>query len=806
MYLRGVAGLLLSLLVALSLVSYFVVSRRVEAQHRDAQLINVAGRQRMYSQRIALLGQQLALATDSGLRDSLRTDLQQATENMGRAHAQLIDAKSALYPPGTAAQDVQDLYFGNSALDDKVKSFLAAATRLQQKPDDQLSRADPDVIVLESAAQGSLLPALDTVVTIDGIHVEDRLTQLSRVSLISMVLSLVVLGVVGLGLLFPLIRRVEKTVTALEDERNFVQQVMDNLGQGLTITDARRRYSYVNPAFARMVGRTPEELIGVAPLDLALPDERPRLLEARARRAAGETSEENISFQLPQGGVIQTLTVVVPYPTKEGLNGIAVVTDLTERIQAEQELRQRDRLYRTVASNFPGGSLLLFDTSLRYTLADGQGLKAVGLSPEQLEGRTPDEVFSPDIAVQLVADYRRALLGEVTEREMTAPGRTYQVRTIPLRNGEHSAQDSDSPAEVTGGMSIAQDITQRREAEQALLRAGANTEALLEVSRLGQSDLSPEELALRTARVVARAADLDWAGLAIQEGDFVRSEVAWHSDPLRPGMRPFLEQLQSGLHRGQGLIWQVMQDTEAVFIDDYPQQPGALPLLVGVGIQNVAFLPLPRAGGQNDVMVLIRRLESRPWTGEDRALFEAAARTVQLSLERHDHVQELERAALIDALTGLGNRRAFERDLEQELERSRRSGESVGVLMVDLDGLKPINDQEGHDRGDALLISFAGTLSDCLRGEDRVYRLGGDEYAAILVRASLSARPTLELRVRRAVHLTRMAGFPAIDASAGLAFAPSEVQDAGDLLRRADERMYVQKQEHRQARRARSEP
>jgi len=791
--------------VALSLVSYFVVSRRVEAQHRDAQLINIAGRQRMYSQRIALLGQQLALATDSGQRDSLRIDLQQATEDMGSAHAQLIDANSALYPPGTAAQDVQDLYFGNSALDDKVISFLAAATRLQQKPDRQLSLSDPDLIVLESAAQGSLLPALDTVVTIDGIHVEARLTQLSRVSLISMVLSLVVLGVVGLGLLFPLIRRVDRTVTALEDERNFVQQVMDNMGQGLTITDARRRYRYVNPAFARMVGRTPEELIGVAPLDLALPEERQRLLAARERRAAGETSEENISFQLPEGGVIQTLTVVVPYPTNEGLNGIAVVTDLTERIQAEQDLRQRDQQYRTVARNFPGGALLLFDASLRYTLADGQGLKEVGLTSEQMEGKTPHEVFSSEVAAHLVADYRQALLGEVTEYEMTAVGRTYQVRTIPLRNGDDSARDGETQGGVVGGMSIAQDITRRREAEQALLRAGANTEALLEVSRLGQSSLSPEDLALQTARVVGQAADLDWAGLAIREGDFIRTEVAWHSDPLRPGMQPFLELMQSNFHRGQGLIWKVIQDTESLFIDDYPQQPEALSVLIEAGVQNVAYLPLPRAGGQNYVLMLVRRLERRPWTGEDRALFEAAARTVQLSLERHDHVQELERAALIDALTGLGNRRAFERDLEQELERSRRHGESVGVLMVDLDGLKPINDQEGHERGDALLTSFAGTLSDSLRGEDRVYRLGGDEYAAILVRATLSAQSTLETRVRRAVNLTRLAGFPGIDASAGLAFAPGEVNDAGDLLRRADERMYVQKQEHRQARRARLE-
>ena len=804
---RLAALLLLTVLALLSVMAFARVTGRVEAQQRDAQLINVAGRQRMLSQRVALLGQQMVLA-QQGQRQSLREDLAQALNQMAGAHRKLIDVHSSLYPPTTPAQDVRDLYFGASALDEQVRAFLLAGWRLQQAPERGLIPLNPDLVVLQSAAQGSLLPALDAVVTIDGIHVRERLLQLDGVALGSLLLTLVTLGVVGLGLLFPMLKRQEQAVADLERERDFVQLVMDNMGQGLSITGPDHLYRYVNPAYARMVGRTPESMIGMSSVELIVPTEHRGLMDARADRMAGRTSRQNITFRRPDGQDVPTLTVVVPYETGEGVGGIAVITDLSERTRTEQQLRQRDQLYRTVTANFPEGALMLFNSSLRYTLADGTGLKSVGLSAELLEGKTPSEVYPPEVAALLEADYRSALLGEVTERELVAERRFYLIRTLPLSNHPalEAPQTEAASGEVVGGMSIVQDITLRRQAERDLIRAGTYTAALLEVSKLTQSEMPPEEVAIHAARMVGKAGDVDWSSLVVKEGDHLRLVAAWENTERSGETDRFAEIMQEGLTRGQGVIWKVVQGQQGLFINDYCSQPGAHAPFVQSGVRSVAFVPLTTLGEQQFLYVAVRRGDLRPWTAEDQALFQAAASSVRISLERHHYLRELEHAALKDMLTGLGNRRAFEQDLERELERSRRSEDPVGVLMVDLDGLKQINDREGHERGDALLVTFAGTLSSSLRTEDRVYRLGGDEYAAILVRASASGRETLMQRVRNAVAKTRLADFPDVDASAGLAFSEDDDHQGSALLRLADERMYVQKQEHRHKNSSKSAP
>jgi diguanylate cyclase (GGDEF)-like protein len=105
-------------------------------------------------------------------------------------------------------------------------------------------------------------------------------------------------------------------------------------------------------------------------------------------------------------------------------------------------------------------------------------------------------------------------------------------------------------------------------------------------------------------------------------------------------------------------------------------------------------------------------------------------RRQRIGLSRRGDVAE--RKALFDALTGLRNRRAFDQDLSTEVARARRSGVTLTLVLADLDGFKEINDRWGHVHGDRCLRRVAGALSATLRGSDRGYRWGGDEFAALL--------------------------------------------------------------------------
>ena len=144
----------------------------------------------------------------------------------------------------------------------------------------------------------------------------------------------------------------------------------------------------------------------------------------------------------------------------------------------------------------------------------------------------------------------------------------------------------------------------------------------------------------------------------------------------------------------------------------------------------------------------------------------------------------MEAAALADSLTGLGNRRAFDRDLRRELARAARHDRRFSLALLDLDGLKAINDRDGHAAGDAVLRELAAALSAALRATDRAYRLGGDVFAV-----RLPETPPGDAEAA-------LAGLADSDVPAfswGVAAYPYEADSGAALLDLADRRLYDRK-------------
>ncbi|WP_234346622.1 putative bifunctional diguanylate cyclase/phosphodiesterase [Cellulomonas timonensis] len=154
------------------------------------------------------------------------------------------------------------------------------------------------------------------------------------------------------------------------------------------------------------------------------------------------------------------------------------------------------------------------------------------------------------------------------------------------------------------------------------------------------------------------------------------------------------------------------------------------------------------------------------------------------------------RLALLDSLTGLPNRRMLADRLHRAIETAHADGTRVGLVLLDVDRFKDINDSLGHDRGDELLEQVATRLRECLRDGDLVARLGGDEFAVLLpgVRSPADAEQ-LAHRVRGVFA----APFPLgdlplhVDTSIGVAVLPDHAQDGTTLMRMADVAMYTAK-------------
>lgn len=155
-----------------------------------------------------------------------------------------------------------------------------------------------------------------------------------------------------------------------------------------------------------------------------------------------------------------------------------------------------------------------------------------------------------------------------------------------------------------------------------------------------------------------------------------------------------------------------------------------------------------------------------------------------------------------DALTGLANRRSFERSLDREVDRVARTGESALVLMLDIDHFKRVNDSWGHPAGDIVIRTVARALAESVRPMDLVARIGGEEFGAILPNCPAAFAEVVAERLRVRVERTPIE-LPTgetiqVTISIGGAFAPQWVRSTAVLwLERADRKLYQAKTEGR---------
>ncbi|MBB6015375.1 diguanylate cyclase domain-containing protein [Deinococcus radiopugnans] len=327
-------------------------------------------------------------------------------------------------------------------------------------------------------------------------------------------------------------------------------------------------------------------------------------------------------------------------------------------------------------------------------------------------------------------------------------------------------------------LALAHELNAQQLRNADLQRSLAHAHVLEGVSSLMDLDLSPEETTLSAAALLGEALNADYIGLLIFEGGELRVEAAHQTPQVAPAMGA----LPAPRPDWSGSITRTLTDLRRpLYLDDYPSVPGALTTMVDAGVQQVAWKPLGTRGGVTSLLMAVR-LRDNPvtrWRGSDRALLEAAGRSVRGALDRRLEMQLARQEARHDALTGLLNRRALEEDLRQR----QQDGAPFLLAGLDLDGLKALNDQEGHAQGDKLLQVFARTLRMEVGKAGEVYRLGGDEFVILESVDEDAVHHAVDMAVLAARQVGALRG-----ASVGVAHSHEGEGEA--LLALADERMY----------------
>lgn len=200
--------------------------------------------------------------------------------------------------------------------------------------------------------------------------------------------------------------------------------------------------------------------------------------------------------------------------------------------------------------------------------------------------------------------------------------------------------------------------------------------------------------------------------------------------------------------------------------------------------------PLTADGRVIGALVVSRR-GREPWSASTRQLLEAAAAEGSAALDRAYSHRAAELHASTDPLTGLPNRRYFD-EYVGLLARRRRAGDAVGVLMVDIDRFKGLNDRYGHATGDEVLRSVAGAIVAAVREDDVPARFGGEEFVVLLKNPGAGIALEVGERVRTAVRSLdlRRFGVPGVSVSVGVAVADGPEDAIEDLIETADRALY----------------
>jgi diguanylate cyclase (GGDEF)-like protein/PAS domain S-box-containing protein len=354
----------------------------------------------------------------------------------------------------------------------------------------------------------------------------------------------------------------------------------------------------------------------------------------------------------------------------------------------------------------------------------------------------------------------------------------------------------DAAGRYCGYRGIGREITERIQAERAI-RTNSMQQGL--IAKFGQQALAVTDIDVLLASAVAAVVD----GLGADCCSLLR---------FGPDGRPIVLQAGAGwadgwlgrelIEAGPGTqIGYVIERREPVMVEDFATESRFKPaeILTVHGIRSGLEVMIGGAGAPYGILGGYSR---RPcmFAQESVNFLQSIANVLGTAIERRHAEEKLAYLARYDSLTGLANREMFRDRLAQSLAKAERDESMVGILYIDLDGFKNVNDSHGHDTGDKLLTLVAQRLQSCVRKSDTVGRLGGDEFAIVVT--GLADADTADVVAEKVVEqLARPFDLDGretlITASIGISIYPVDGTDANLLLKNADTAMYQGKEQGR---------
>lgn len=564
-------------------------------------------------------------------------------------------------------------------------------------------------------------------------------------------------------------------------EENY-RTIFENSAVAITVSDAGENIITWNK-FAEVLLRMGRDELYMKPVSSLYPEAEWKRIRSQNVRQKGMQHHFETKIITGDQAIIDVDLSLSMLKGPEGkVNGsIGIIADITERKKAEEALRQSEELSRGMIETAETGIYLLQDGRFQYV---NRLLEEIcGYSSDELIGTYSLNYVHPEDREMV-----RAKAIEVLKGQSNLP---YEFRSIRKDWETVWLLDKATSIEYQGRRAVLgtlMDITERKMAEAELIDSARQVETLYNIGVTVSQTLNLTEMLESVLERVLALMEIEAGGIFLVNAQTDELVLNTHQG--------FSERFIRDVKRmkvGKGFAGRVALTGKPLIVGNMTADARFDPIVLKrEGFQSLSAIPIMSREKILGVLSVCS-YGSRNFLERELQLLGTIANQIGVAVENSQLYERTVEIAFTDSMTGLYNRRYLMEQIEREFARASRSESAFSVIMIDLDGLKTVNDRFGHHGGDAILKELGRIIKADTRTSDVAGRLGGDEFMLLASETDSSEACNIGERIRSQVeqYHTEIDGEElGASISVGVASYPSHASDVKELLQKADEAMY----------------
>ena len=596
-----------------------------------------------------------------------------------------------------------------------------------------------------------------------------------------LIILIIFVGILAIAIILRFVREGKQAMKAITHEQYLLHALMNNISDSIYFKDKENRFVMVNRAKAEHSGVTCKDMIGKTDFDF-LPREiaRQSLADDHYIMESGRSIIDKVEEIIHLNKIKHWVSVTkVPWYDKEGkiIGTIGITRDITERKKAEEALLKSQQEFVSLFNSSPEALVYL----------DEKG-NIIDINPRfaELFGYTLEEIKGRNINNGMIHPPNKIEEGEDLDKIALSKG-YFNYETIRKKKDGTLFPVSVSGSNIVingqlkGIIGTYVDITERKQDEKL-------HQVLYNISKAANSPISLDELYQSIHKELSTIIDTTNFYIALVDEKENKIFFPYNIDNTKPIHLPRTINHNS-------LVAQVIRTGKPIFVNQemIKGEKFMEEFKEWFGMLRKVWLGTPLKIEDKVIGAMVVQSYTNPelYSEGDIKLLEFVSSQVATAIERKRTEERIKHLSFHDSLTDLYNRAYFEEELERY--NSPRYY-PLSIMMVDINGLKVINDTFGHHEGDRLLQHFASLLNSISRKGDVVARLGGDEFAILLPSTTAEQVHDFHERIKKTCEEDNIKPIylrPSI--ALGCVTQKGEYQNTETLLKEVDKRMYQDK-------------